>query len=281
MKTLTITVYNKDTRLNSSLVESVTSLYRTAWAYRYLIWRSFRRDFTAPYRQSVLGTAWSFIMPMIPITAYLVLVFMGVLDTRAGMPFFIYVSVGMTLWFFLYGGITAVMNSIQSEKGVITKVKFPLVVVILSGFGRVFSDTLIRLVFVVGAFGFFRVVPHWDIVLAPLVALPFLLLCLGLGILVGLLNVVMTDTKNFVEMFLSYGMFVSSVFFALPTTGFFGSIARINIFSHFIVGIREYLVFGHLNDPVTYAVSSAIAVAVFLFSLKTLYSLEYKIIGHL
>lgn len=281
MKSLTITIYNKDTRLKSSISEAFHSLFHSAWSYRWLIWRSFKKDFSTPYKQSFFGIGWSFIMPMIPVTAYLVLVLMGVLDTRAGMPFFIYVAIGMTLWLFLSGGIHSVMNGIQSEKGVITKVKFPLVVVILSGFGKVCSDTLIRLLFVVFAFAFYRIVPDWTIIFAPVVIFPFVLLSMGLGIIIGLLNVVVTDTKNFVEMFLSYGMFICSVFFALPTTGALGAFTRFNIFSQFIVGIREFLVFGYITDLAGYGASSLVAALVFVFALKTLYSLEYKIIGHL
>ena len=281
MKSHCITIYNKDTRLKASLAETFQTLGHNAWSYRWLIWRSFKRDFSAPYKQSFLGLGWSFIVPMIPITAYLVLVFMGVLDTRAGMPFFLYVSIGMTLWLFLSGGIYSVINSIQSEKAVITKVKFPLVVVILSGFGKVCSDTLIRLFFVVFAFAFFGVMPHWNIVFAPLIVLPFVLLSFGLGIMIGLLNVVVHDTKIFVDMFLSYGMFISSVFFALPTSGPFSVFADINIFSQFIAGIREFLVFGHLTNVAGYAISSLMAVLLFLFAVRSLYCLEYKIKGHL
>lgn len=281
MKHNCITIYNKDTRLKASLWETFQNLGHSAWSYRWLIWRSFKRDFSAPYKQSLLGFGWSFVVPLVPITAYLVLVLLGVLQTRAGMPFFIYVSIGMTLWLFLSGGIYSVINSIQSEKSVITKVKFPLVVVILSGFGKVCSDTVMRLLLVAIAFGVYGILPHWNVLFAPFVIFPFVLLSLGLGVLIGLLNVVMTDTKVIVDMFLSYGMFVSSVFFALPITGFLGTFGTYNIFSQFIVGIREFLVFGYITDLPGYAASSVAAILLFLFAAKCLYSLEYKIKGHL
>ena len=281
MKNYTITIYNKDTRLKASFAEAFSTLFHNAWSYRSLIWRSVKRDFTMPYGQSFLGIGWSFIMPMIPVTAYLVLVFLGVLDTRAGMPFLVYVVTGVTFWFFLSGSINSVINSIQRDRGIITKVKFPLIVVILSGFGKVCSDTLIRLGFVVVAFAIYGIVPNWTIIFSPLIILPFILLSFGLGIIVGLLNVVAGDTKNIVDMFLNYGMFLCSVFFAMPESGPIGAANKFNIFNHFIVGIREFLVFGYITDSVGFGVSSLIAVVVFLFSIRALYSLEYKIIGHL
>jgi lipopolysaccharide transport system permease protein len=276
-----VTVYNRNTRLKAPVSEAFRTVFHNAWSYRWLIWRFFVRDFTSPYRQSFLGTLWSFIVPMIPVSAYLVLVFMGVLDTRAGMPFLLYVVTGMTFWLFIAGSITSMMNSIQRERAVLTKIKFPLIVVILSGFGKVCSDTLIRFCFVILAFVLYGVVPKWTIIFFPFIMLPVILFSFGTGVIVSLANVVVRDTRNVVEMFLRYGMFLCSVIFAMPTTGLVGAINRFNIFNQFIVGTRELLVFGQINDVPGFLISSLGSVIVFMFSVKALYSLEYKIVGHL
>lgn len=276
-----ITVYNKNTRLNDSIIKAFKTVCYDVWSYRWLIWRLFKRDFTAPYKQSFLGVIWSFIVPIIPVTVYLFLVTMGVLRPSAGMPYLVFVFVGMTLWMFISGGMNSMINTMQKERNVIVKVKFPLVVVAFSGFGKVFLDTLVRIALVIFSFILYGIVPSWTIILLPVVLLPFLLLTFGLGIIVGLLDVAISDTRNVVDIFLRYGIFLSSVIFAMPTTGLIGKVNRFNIFNQFIVGIREFLVYGYITDLAGFVLSSVGAFVIFILAIKILYTLEYKILGHL
>ncbi len=281
MNNHTITVYNKDTRLNASVLEAFSNVFRSAWSFRWLIWTNIKRDLTAPYKQSFLGIIWSIIVPIIPITAYIFLGLLGVLSVKGGMPFALYIMLGMTVWLIFADGIRSVINRLEGQRGVITKIKVPLIVVILSGFGLVCSDTLIRLLFVVATFVVYKITPSWTLLFLPFLLLPLVLLSFGLGIILSFLNTVIKDTKNIVNMFLTYGMFVSSVIFAMPTTGLLGRINLINIPNHYIVAIRDFMVFGRINNLELYSIASIVSLAIFIFSIKVLYSLEYKVVGHL
>jgi lipopolysaccharide transport system permease protein len=281
MKNPTVTVYNKDTRIKSSIIEAFIDVFRNAWSFRWLIWTNIKKDLTAPYKQSFFGILWSFIIPIIPITAYILLGYMNVLSVRGGMPFPVYIMVGMTSWSIFAGGVRSLINKIEGQRTVITKIKVPFIVFVLSSFGMVCSDTLIRFIFVVMSFALYKIIPSWHILFLPIVVLPIVLLSFGVGVILSFLNVVIKDIRNIANMLLTYGMFFSSVIFPMPTSGVLGKANLINIPNHFVVAIRDFMVVGRIRNTEEYLFATFVSLVLFIISVKSLYSLEYKIVGHL
>jgi lipopolysaccharide transport system permease protein len=274
-----ITVYHKDYLISDSLITAWRKTLQAIWRNRWLIWVNFKKDFFSQYKQSGLGLLWSLIVPLIPVSAFLFLGYVRVLNVRGGMPFAVYIITGMTFWLLLREGIDAGMGAIQRDKRILTKINTPLMVVILSRYGSVCANTLIRLVFLIFILYYYKIVPSLNIILIPFMVFPLVALGLGLGILLGIFNSANNDIANVSKIFFRYGMFLSSVIFPMPSEGAIGLLNNFNIFNHLIVGIRDFLVLGHLQYPAHFGVSSAIGLGIIILSIKWQHTVQYRVKG--
>jgi len=274
---LNITVYHKDYLICDSLITAWRKTLQAVWRNKWLIWVNFKKDFFSQYKQSGLGMLWSLIIPIIPVSAYLFLGYLRVLDVRGAIPFPVYIISGMTFWLLLKGGIVSGMRAIQQDKNILIKIDIPLIVVILSRYGSVCADTLIRLVFLIFILFFYNIVPNVNIILLPFVVLPLVCFGFGLGIILGIFNSANSDFGNVADMFLTYGMFASSVIFPMPTEGTLSLVNSVNIFNHFIVGIRDFIVMGQFQYPALFGASSAIGFCIMLLGVKWQHTVQYRV----
>lgn len=276
---LNITVYHKNYLISDSLITAWRKTLQAIWRNRWLIWVNFKKDFFSQYKQSGLGQLWSLIVPIIPASAYLFLGYVRVLNVRGGMPFPVYIITGMTFWLLLQEGINSGMGAIQRDRGILTTINTPLIVVILSRYGSVCANTLIRLVFLIFILFFYKIIPSPNIILIPFIVLPLVGLGLGLGILIGIFNSANRDIENMSSTFLRYGLFVSSVIFPMPTEGILGLVNNLNIFNHLIVGLRDFVVLGQFQHPVHFGASSAIGFCFLLLGVKWQHTVQYRVKG--
>jgi lipopolysaccharide transport system permease protein len=272
-----VTIYNRDTNLGVPAIKAAWFSLRDIWFYRWLIWVNFKKDFVGQYKRSSLAIMWTIVMPLIPLTAYLFLAFIRALNVTSGLPYPVFIISGMTIWLILSEGITSAMGAVSKERSVLTKVKIPLITVIIAGYGKVCANTLIRLPFLVLVFIIFGIAPPLITFLFPFVLLPVILLGLGLGIIFGMFGAMTQDAENAVAVMMRYGMFLCSVVFAMPTDGLMGTINRLNFFNHLVVGLRDFLVYGSFSDPSGFVAGAIISVLVFIIALRWNYSLEYLV----
>ena len=71
---------------------------KEVWKYRDLLWLFVKRDFTAQYKQTILGPLWHFIQPLFTTVVFLV-VFTNIakISTDGVPPVLFYMS-GITIW---------------------------------------------------------------------------------------------------------------------------------------------------------------------------------------
>lgn len=272
-------VYNRDICVKDSYKTAFKETVDNLKANRWLIWTNFKKDFFSKYNQSGLGKFWAVILPIIPVSAYLFLGYVRVLNVKGGMPFPVYMIIGITFWQFLASGIQSGMKAIKQDKNVINKINVPIIIPIISKYGNIAADTFIRIIFLSCVLAYYRMEIHWEILFLPFILMPLVLMSFGAGIFLSVLNSVTNDVENIIKIFLTYGMWISSVIFPMPTEGILSDINKINIFNHLMVGIRDFIVLGQFRYPIHYLVSSAACVLVFIISIKLQHNLQYKIKG--
>lgn len=70
----TLPVYRPDSRFKVGLTGGIAALAREVCDYRSHISMISRNDFRASYRGAALGFVWNFVLPILPITVYVLLV---------------------------------------------------------------------------------------------------------------------------------------------------------------------------------------------------------------
>src|SRR4026209_2508563 len=105
---------------------------KEVWRYRDLLMLFVKRDFTAQYKQTVLGPLWHFIQPILTTLVFL-LVFGKIanIPTDGIEPILFYMS-GITIWNYFSACLTSTSNTFVANAGIFGKVYFPRLVIPLS-----------------------------------------------------------------------------------------------------------------------------------------------------
>jgi len=188
---------------------------RELWQYRDLLWLFVKRDFTAQYKQTILGPLWHFIQPVFTTIVFL-MVFGKIanIPTDGIEPVLFYMS-GISIWNYFSACLTTTSNTFVANAGIFGKVYFPRLVMPLSSVMSnmvKFGIQFILLLVVMAWFGmeqhYFYVGTSW--LLIPLLVVMMAGLGLGLGIIISSLT---TKYRDFTVLI---GFAVQLLMYATP-----------------------------------------------------------------
>lgn len=92
------------------------------------IFRLSRYEEKATYQSHYLGLAWQILNPAIQVGIYYLVFGLGVNGGRKvdGVPFFAWMMIGITVWFFINSSMLGGSNSIYRQVNIVSKMKFPM-----------------------------------------------------------------------------------------------------------------------------------------------------------
>ncbi|MEO6550165.1 MAG: ABC transporter permease [Ferruginibacter sp.] len=105
---------------------------KEVWRYRDLLWLFVKRDFSAQYKQTILGPVWHFIQPIFTTIVFL-LVFGKIANIPTdGIPPVLFYMSGITIWNYFSACLSATSSTFVANAGIFGKVYFPRLVIPLS-----------------------------------------------------------------------------------------------------------------------------------------------------
>ncbi len=261
---------------------SLGASLRELIAYRDLLWILAQREISVRYKQTALGILWVVLQPVI--TSLLFTVIFGIfVKIDVGIPYILFSFSGTTLVGTLFSNALgrAGLSVIADEK-LITKVYFPratipLASILASGFDYLVS--LVLLLIVAACYGYFPGVQLLAILPATLIAV---LASAGLGTAFAGWTVRYRDFRYVVPFFLQLTLYVSPVIYPLtkfpepyrtlfylnPMSG------ALDLFRYGITGVTTL-------HPLGIAISSAIAVLLFLLGGAAFQKVEQSFADHI
>lgn len=187
--------------------------WRDLWRYRELFFFLAWRDLLVRYKQTAVGISWSLIRPLLTM-AILTFVFGKLSKMPAGgVPYPLLVFCGMLPWLFFSLSLTEAGNSLISNSGMISKVYFPRLTVIVSSVMTSLVDFLISCLFLVVLMFWYRFVPPAAVLLVPFFVLLVFGASLGTGMWVAALMVKYRDFRFIVPFIVQFGLYISPVGF--------------------------------------------------------------------
>ncbi|MEZ4598901.1 MAG: ABC transporter permease [Syntrophotaleaceae bacterium] len=190
-------------------------MMKALWAYRGFITGSVKREFQLKYRNSLLGAAWTFLNPLAMIFVYTI-IFSQVM--RAKLPgvdtsfaYSIYLCAGILTWGLFAEILGRGQNVFLEHANLIKKISFPRmslpVIVILNAslnFAIIFALFTLFLL----ASGNF---PGWVYFAVFPVLLLQILFAIGLGIILGVLNVFFRDVGHFFNILIQFWFWLTPI----------------------------------------------------------------------
>jgi lipopolysaccharide transport system permease protein len=196
-------------------------MFGTIWRYRGFIAGSVKREFQTKYRNSLLGAAWTVFNPLAMIVVYTT-IFSQVMGNRLqgnNLPYAysIFLCAGLLPWG-LFAEITGRGQSVFLENAnLIKKLQFPRiclpVIVVL--------NALVNFTIIFGLFTGFLLIsgtfPGWVYLTLFPVLLIQILFSIGLGMMLGVLNVFFRDVGQFFTILLQFWFWFTPVVYPVAT----------------------------------------------------------------
>jgi lipopolysaccharide transport system permease protein len=185
--------------------------WRELWARRELVLFLALRDLKLRYTQAVLGVAWVLIQPLAA-AAIFYGVFARVLAVPSdGIPYFVFVYVGLALWAYLSQAVEAASESLAGHSPLVTKVYFPRLVAPIAAALPGLVDLAIASVVLAGLIVAYGVTPSWAVVTLPWWILAAVLLVIAMGVWLSALNAQYRDVRYGMSFLLQIWFFASPI----------------------------------------------------------------------
>lgn len=188
---------------------------KALWAYRGFILGSVKREFQSKYRNSLLGAAWNIINPLAMILVYTV-IFAQVMRARlpgvdSTFAYSIYLCAGSLTWGLFAEMVGRSQNMFLDNANLLKKISFPritLPIIVVANAGLNFA-------IVFGLFLAFLLIsgnfPGWvTLAIVPVLVLQ-IALAMGLGMVLGVLNVFFRDVGQFFGIFLQFWFWLTPI----------------------------------------------------------------------
>jgi ABC-type polysaccharide/polyol phosphate export permease len=196
------------------LFNSLSMAWEELCLSRYIIWRIFTRDFAAQFRQRLLGYFWAVLGPLVSVVSFVFMYQTGILNPGdVKVPYAIYVFFGNSLWGIMIGAFTNVSAGLLGNAELVLRTSIPKFALAIAGLSNLVYAMLVQLIILVILLVVFRVMPSWGILLYPLMAIPLIILGIGLGLILAVIGTVARDITNMASTLLGLVMYITPVIY--------------------------------------------------------------------
>lgn len=207
------------------------------WRYRELFYIFAWRDIKVRYKQTVLGIAWAVLQPVT--STFIFSVFFGkfIKIPSEGLPYSLFVLIGLIYWGFFSGTLTHASNSLIENEGIIKKIYFPRLILPLSSIATGLVDFGISFILLLLVTLYFGYIPSpLALIIIPLGIVIASIGAVGLGFFLAAINVKYRDVRYALPFFIQLLIFVTPVIYPLSIVG---HLNRLVIAINPIVGVIE------------------------------------------
>ncbi|HEY4275073.1 MAG TPA: ABC transporter permease [Rhizomicrobium sp.] len=189
--------------------------FKAMWQFRDLLFAFADRDIRLRYRQTVLGSVWVILQPLLSALIFAVVFGFIAKMPSQGMPYFLIAFSGMLGWTLFQGNLTRVTPSLIGNGPLIRKVYFPRLLAPLGVVPSVLLDFMVSVAVMIVLLFVYHVTPNWGLVLFPFCVLSILMLSLGMGLIGASLSVKYRDIQHIVPFATQLLMYASPVGYSI------------------------------------------------------------------
>jgi lipopolysaccharide transport system permease protein len=189
--------------------------WREIWAYRGLLWVLTTRDIKVRYKQTVLGSSWAIVRPVLTMLIFSVVFGKLAKLPSDGVPYPVYVYAALLPWTFFASAVTASGQSLVGATHLVSKVYFPRLIIPLSSIGSGLVDMLISSTVLLAMMSWYGVGWSTQLLAAPLLLVAVVLTALGVGTLLSALTVTYRDFTHITPFAIQIWMYTTPIVFPL------------------------------------------------------------------
>ena len=200
---------------------NLTSYWRTLWKNRGLIGKLAAREVMDRYKGSIFGLLWSFLNPLMMLALY-TLIFSGVFNAGTGdingirhIDYAFFLFVGLIIHGLLVEVLAQAPTLIVRNSNFVTKIPFPIEILPVIQLLVACIHAVISIVLLLAMIAIFRGGLQPQVLLLPLIAIPYILFVLGAALALSSLGVYLRDLGHAIGFILTLFLFASPIFYPL------------------------------------------------------------------
>jgi lipopolysaccharide transport system permease protein len=184
---------------------------RELWHFRELVGALTWRDVAVRYKQTSIGVAWAILQPLLTMVVFTFVFgrFANLPSNNVPYPIFSYSA--LLPWTYFASAVALAAGSLVANRGIVTKVYFPRILLPLAGTTVPIVDFLLALTVLFGMMAWFDVWPSSAIVLAPFFMLMAFTTALGVSLFLSALNARYRDVPYAIPFLLQIWLYLSGV----------------------------------------------------------------------
>jgi lipopolysaccharide transport system permease protein len=239
---------------------------RQLYKYRELLYVITYRDIKVRYKQSIMGFLWAILMPVLIVFSGVVVRYAFALVSHAPLNKVDLASVAVKSvpWAFVVAGVRFACSSLTSNTSLVCKIYFPREIFPMAAILACLFDFAVASIALIP----FLVILHvgWNIHLlwVPILMFTMILLTLGIGMVVSASSLFFRDVKYIVEVFLTFGIFFTPVFYDVSMFGDKGKWLMLNPLAPLLDGLSSTVAYHRSPNLMWFAYGFVLSLAVFL-----------------
>jgi lipopolysaccharide transport system permease protein len=242
--------------------EDLKELFR----YRELLYMITYRDIKVRYKQSVMGFFWAILMPILIVLSGVVVRYAYAMVAHAPLKTADIASVAIKSvpWAFIVSSIRFTCNSLTGNRELVVKIYFPKEIFPLAAVLACFFDFFVASAALAVLLVLMRVGTSIYLLWVPVLLATIVLFCIGVGMIVAAASLFFRDVKYIVEVFLTFGIFFTPVFYDVRMFGERGKFLMLNPVAPLLDGLSRCIAHHESPDVPWYLYSLAFSLAAFL-----------------
>ncbi|MEX3894775.1 ABC transporter permease [Paraburkholderia sp. BR10954] len=192
---------------------------RFAWAYRDFVMSSILNEQRIRFAGSKLGGVWMLLHPLLEVSMYALILSSLMASRLKGLsgPFSyaIYLTAGSMAWSLFSEIINRCLSVFTANAHLLKKISFPAMCLPLIISGSALVSNLLLLAAVTAIFGLVGHLPSLQMLFVPLLIVATLTLALGIGLILGTLNVFMRDIGQIMPVVLQFAFWFTPIVYPI------------------------------------------------------------------
>jgi lipopolysaccharide transport system permease protein len=240
-------------------------MLKLLWQYRHFMVNSIKTEIRARFARSSLGALWMIFNPLAQVAIY-ALIFTNIMSARIPdidnvYSFAIYLTAGILAWSLFADIITRCLNLFVQNGNLMKKVMFPKVVLPAIAVGTAVVDNLMLFLSILLIFALAGHVPSIHLLWLPILTLSVVALAVGIGLILGILNVFIRDFGQAIPIILQIGFWFTPIVYPLSIIPErYQGLLALNPMYPIVRSYQDILVYGrapHLTDVFVIVIVSA------------------------
>lgn len=253
-------------------------MFKEMIQYRGLLWMLTLRDIKIRYKQTIMGFMWAIFMPMLIVSAGL-LVKKG-FSIVSGKPLDLAdlssVSIKSLPYAFFIASIRFATNSLVSNANLVTKIYFPRAVFPLAAVLANLFDFLLASVVLMIILAFVGFQVDYHVVWVPFLIFLLILFTMALGMILSCANLFFRDVKYIVEVLVTFAIFFTPVFYDASLFGKWAPLLLLNPLGAILENINNVVILQQAPDMFWLSYTIFWAVGGLLLCWSIFHKLEFK-----